>query len=113
MSNRRRSKKPSRPEVDREAFEVLHPLAGETTADLARRSFLSYSTIRNMRLNPKDGGTKFPRRMTIAELGRLSGRKLVLLDEAEAEHIERKRAAVRAITANAGGRVSRRAHAKV
>jgi hypothetical protein len=109
----KRPKKPSRPEIDREAFEVLHPLAGETTADLARRSFLSYSTIRNMRKNPKDGGTKFPRRMTIAELGRLSGRKLVLLDEAEAEHIQRKRATVRAIAANAGGRIPRRARASV
>lgn len=62
-----------RPEYDRLVFDVIHDLAGISAGELAKRSFLSASTISKIRRGPAHGGTRHPWATTLEELARLAG----------------------------------------
>lgn len=68
-----RADKPKYPELDRMVFDVIHELAGIAATELAEKSFLSASTISKIRRGPANGGTRYPRGITLQELARLAG----------------------------------------
>ncbi len=77
----KKRKRIPRPELDRDQFKVLHALRGIETKDIAKKSFLAYSTVAKLRRNPRDGGTRFPRHTTLVELARIAGKKWDLVDD--------------------------------
>lgn len=66
-----------KPGHDRLIFEILHDLRGQTCAELAAKSFLCSQTFFRLRQGPAHGGTRYPQGVTLQELARLAGGRLV------------------------------------
>lgn len=82
---KKRRKPMPRPDYDRDIFQLLRAIRGKTPAEISRQSFLSASTISNLRKGPSHGGTRWPRHTTMCELARIAGRKWALVDDDHGE----------------------------
>lgn len=71
------TKHPLYPKYDQLVFDIIHDLAGIPAERLAKESYLSGQTIRNIRKGPGKGGTRYPRGTTVQELARLAGGAVV------------------------------------
>lgn len=73
-----------RPERDRAIFEVLRAVRGVKAAHVARKCFVSASTIAKWRKPVSAGGTRYPQHATLSAVARTAGLvyKLVPLREA-------------------------------
>ena len=65
--------KSARPTYDREIFTVLRHIRGMSHSEAARKAGLSPSTIRNWRLGPTHGGTKFSQHWALARAMKAAG----------------------------------------
>lgn len=81
MKRKKNKVRPKRPEYDKLVFDVLHRLAGKSSHELAKQSFLTASTIAKIRRGPAHGGTRHPWSTTLAELARLSGGELRFIEQ--------------------------------
>ena len=67
---------------DRLIFDALRMMNGDSNASrVGRRAHLSGGTIRNMRREPKRGGTMYPRALTLAKIGRAYGYNLEFVSQ--------------------------------
>lgn len=67
-----------RPEQDELFHTILNRLRDRSAAALSRDSFLAASTFYKWRLRYEDGGTRYPRSISVQEAARLAGMKLTL-----------------------------------
>lgn len=58
-------------------FACLRMMRGMSTADVARKTGVTFHTIKNMRTPVQDGGTLAPRVDTLAKIGRAFGQPLM------------------------------------
>ena len=67
---------------DRLIFDALRIMNGDENANrVGRKTHLSGSTIRNMRREPKRGGTMYPRALTLAKIGQAYGYNLEFVSQ--------------------------------
>lgn len=73
----------ARPDHDRAIFAVLHAIKDMKASEVAKKSFVSASTVYKWRKGWQNGGTRFPQHMTLAAVARIAGFKweLVAMDE--------------------------------
>lgn len=76
--------KKHRPERDREVFAILRLIRGKTPDEVASKSGLSPSTIRNWRKSIENGGTRYPQHWTLSRVARAYGHRYVLMSTHEA-----------------------------
>lgn len=70
--------KPTR--YDAAVFDVLHAVSRFSDKELAEKSGLTATTVRNLRNGPKYGGTRFPRHLTFTRLLEVAGKTYVIRD---------------------------------
>lgn len=68
-----------RPEYDELFHTILNRIRDRSNSALARDSFLSSSTFYKWRLRYEDGGTRYPRSISLQEAARLAGFNLELV----------------------------------
>ena len=73
----------STPERDRDIFTALRFARGIPSAELARTAGLAYGTVANLRRSTKDGGTRFPRNVTLDAIAKACGMKRVWVERTE------------------------------
>lgn len=76
-----------RPEYDQLFHQILNRIRDRSNAALSRDSFLSASTFRQWRLSYADGGTRYPRSVSLQEAARLAGLKLELVPHTHNSHL--------------------------
>lgn len=70
-----RHKRPRKPEADAAVFKLLRVMAGRTTAEIARKTWVSPSTISKLRTRR----TRYPQHATYAEILRALGYDYVIV----------------------------------
>lgn len=65
-------------ERDREIFNILRLIRGETAAKVARKANLSHTTIQRLRWRLEDGGTRFPKFNTLRKIAHAYGYRYAL-----------------------------------
>jgi transcriptional regulator with XRE-family HTH domain len=85
----RKKARPHYPERDREIFRVLRAIRGMSAPDLSRKTFLSAGTVYNLR--KAQGGTRFPRHLTLVALAEAAGLTYELVPIEEVKEREPKR----------------------
>jgi transcriptional regulator with XRE-family HTH domain len=86
----RKKARPHYPERDREVFRVLRAIRGMSAPDLSRKTFLSATTVYNLR---KAGptATRYPRHLTLVALAEAAGMTYELVPIEDAKEREPKR----------------------
>lgn len=82
---RKKGKWADRPERDRMAFEVLHAIRGISPQEISRKATkagfaVSAQSVRNLRADPKHGGTRFPQCYTLQAMLSAIGKGFVFGD---------------------------------
>jgi transcriptional regulator with XRE-family HTH domain len=85
----RKKARPHYPERDREVFRVLRAIRGMSAPDLSRKTFLSSTTVYNLR--KASGGTRYPRHLTLVALAEAAGLTYELVPIEDAKDKEPKR----------------------
>jgi transcriptional regulator with XRE-family HTH domain len=87
----RKKARPHYPERDREVFRVLRAIRGMSAPELSRKTFLSSTTVYNLR---KAGptATRYPRHLTLVALAEAAGLAytLIPIDEAKDREAQAK-----------------------
>lgn len=75
MTNYAKSRRPHRPERDRMIFEVLRAIRNQTDREVAAKTYVSPSTIRNWRNNT----TRYPQHHTLSAVAATVGMEFKLV----------------------------------
>lgn len=98
MSKRKKKGKwIDRPERDRLAFEVLRAIRGVGAEDIARQAqkagfSVSGQSVRNLRADPKTGGTRFPQSYTLQAMLAAVGKGFGVVEASETRTVRKTRA---------------------
>lgn len=72
-------RKPHDIERDRDIFQHLRLMEGDTNAEASRKTGVSAASIARLRMNVNDGGTRFPHNVTLQAIRRGYGMRTVMV----------------------------------